>query len=589
MTLTSPNINYLWADIIVEELARCGVTSFIVCPGSRSSPLALAIARNPKAQALTHFDERGAAFFALGQVSATGAPVAILCTSGTAAANFLPAAIECSKKKLPLIVLTADRPPELRQTGADQAIEQVGIFGPYVRFQVDLPCPSTDIPAPMPLTTVDQAVYRATRSVAGPVHLNCMFREPLAPIKTGDDFKDYVSGLSAWLKSDRPYTQYHSPVGEVSHEAVGKVAGILKANERGLIVVGKLRSQKERAAVLSLAGKLQWPVLADVTSGLRLTSSKGPVVHYFDQLLLSPHLADLLKVDCVLQLGGRMTSKRLNQLVQDSRPRNYVMVLSHPLRNDPAHQVTLRVEAPIASFCAGIARAVKARRKSAWLRSIVQLSDVAGRQIRSLAEKSLSEPSVAYHVSRNIPSGHGLFLANSMPVRDMDMYGAVRPGDIIIGANRGASGIDGTIATACGFSQGSGRPVTLVIGDISALYDLNSLALLRSLKRPMTLVVLNNDGCGVFSFLPVGQFKKDFEQCFGAPHGLSFKDAARMFGLRYARPRTTAEFLRSYQQAASGDRHTLIEVVTNRQDNLQLHQDWQESLRALVESKLTVI
>jgi len=220
----APNINTLWGEFIIEELIRDGVEFFCLAPGSRSTPLTAAVALNKKAKSFVHFDERGLAFHALGYVSALRKPVALICTSATAAANFLPAIIETSKKKLPLIVLTADRPPELQKSGSDQTIDQIGIYGKYVKWEFNFPCPTTDIRPEFVLTTIDQAVYQAKTGTPGPVHLNCMYREPLAPLGRLQDFSKYVKDLMGWAKSQGPYTSYASPEfsfasGPMSHPA----------------------------------------------------------------------------------------------------------------------------------------------------------------------------------------------------------------------------------------------------------------------------------------------------------------------------------------------------------------------------------
>ncbi len=586
MNFSAADLNMLWSGLVVEELLRNGIDTFVVCPGSRSSPLALAIAEEPRAKAFVHPDERGAAFFALGHVAATGVPAVILCTSGSAVANFLPAVIECSKKKLPLIVLTADRPPELRRTGADQTIEQTGIFKEFVRFECELPCPTADIAPAMVLTTVDQAVYRARHPFSGPVHVNVMFREPLLTAEKGDDLTVYMAGLERWQGGVTPYSAYYAPASTVAPEAVHQAAGYLNKARNGIILAGKLNSGKDRASVLALAQKLQWPVVADVTSGLRLSPSRGPVIHYADQLLLSRSLAETLKVDAVLQVGGRMTSRRVNDFVRARCPAHYVMVLDHPLRNDPTHQVTLRVQAKAGAFCQALTPLISVRPPSAQLALLMDLSKQAGRRVEKLSGLALNEPSLARAISQEIPAGHGLFLGNSMPVRDMDMYGAPQAKDIVIGANRGASGIDGTMATAFGFTAGGARPVTLLVGDLAALHDLNSLLLLASVRQPVTIVLVNNDGGGIFSFLPTSPFKGHFERFLGTPHGLHFDAAARMFKIAYARPKTLEQFIRVYRKAVQGRGHTLIEVVTDRNENVTLHNEWQDELRALIDRTL---
>ena len=323
------NLNQFWSSLIVEELIRNGVDYFCVAPGSRSSPLAVAVAANPRAKSFVHFDERALAFHALGYASATRKACAVITTSGTAAANLFPAIIEASKKKLPLVILTADRPPEFRATGANQTIDQIKIFGEYVRWFFDLPCPTTDIPPGFVLTTIDQAVFRANGELKGPVHLNCMYREPL--FENGRDSSRAVpADLKYWQDSRTPYTSYfcsgdtYQKERYVSPEIEEKIRGI----KRGVIVVGKLASMAEQKNVLALAEKLNWPVFADVTSGLRLGCPHKNVIHYFDQILLGRDRSRPVPTG-VLHLGGRITSKRWYDYVQKINPAEYIMVLNH--------------------------------------------------------------------------------------------------------------------------------------------------------------------------------------------------------------------------------------------------------------------
>ena len=257
---SSPNINYLWANLLIEELIRNGVDYFCVSPGSRSSPLTLAVANHKNAHAHVHFDERGSAFHALGYVSATRKPCAIITTSGTAAANLFPAIIEASKKKIPLIVMTADRPPELRFTGAHQTIDQTKIYGEYVRWYFDLPCPTPDIPPEFILTTVDQAVSRAKGNPGGPVHLNCMFREPLAPIKKTFRVSTYTQSIKAWQTGNSIYTKYVLPKLDLEQSDINHISSAIGKIRSGIIIAGKLSTREEQKAILKISERLNWPI-----------------------------------------------------------------------------------------------------------------------------------------------------------------------------------------------------------------------------------------------------------------------------------------------------------------------------------------
>ncbi len=503
----TPALNRLWADLIVEELLRSGVGLFCVAPGSRSTPMVAALAANPKARALVHFDERGTAFAALGYARATGGPAAWITTSGTAVANGLPAVVEASVDGVPMILLTADRPPELRQTGANQTVDQPDIFGDYVRWRFDLPAPDPGIDPAMVLTTVDQAVYRSRRSPSGPVHLNLMFREPFLP----DGDEEATGGPASWRSSARPYTRYAATKPAVDETEVGPIRDALGPVERGLIVAGRLASREQGEAVVELAEALGWPLLPDIGSQIRLGPSSPNVIAHYDALLASEDFAGAHAPETVLHVGGRALSKRLEKFLAAGRPDPYVVVRENPFRLDPSHRVTHSVEADVVDFCASLGNALARKPpENGWLSAWREASDGVGRALNLLLPETaeLTEPLVARLVSRHTPEGHGLVVGNSMPIRDLDTFAATGGAPLPVAANRGASGIDGTVATTAGFSRGLGAPVTLVLGDLSLLHDLNSLAMLRDLS--VTVVVINNDGGGIFSFLPVAGHQEFF-------------------------------------------------------------------------------
>ena len=577
--------NLLWASLMVEELSRCGVRHCCISPGSRSSPLALAVARHPRIESMVHFDERAAAFYAVGLARATGETAAWITTSGTAAANGWPAVVEAANACLPLLLLTADRPPELRATGANQTIDQVKMFGDSVRWHLDMPCPGTDVPLEYALTSIDQAVYRTRSTPAGPVHLNCMFREPLVPL-TPPAAAAFPDSLGAWRDSHRPFTLYAEASPVANRQAVTELIRALSQCRRGLLVVGQLATA-DREPVRKLAMALGWPLVADITSGLRLGGQALPLAAYADQLLLSEPLAARLQPDAVLHVGGPVTSKRVAQYLAHHRPPLYVRLQDHPFRHDPLHHVTWTLQADLAALCDPLAAGVTPVTDEAWLRAWLAAQPELDARIESFlgGQDGLSEMAVAREVSRQLPATHGLFLASSMPIRDMDMYAVETGTPCAVSANRGASGIDGTLASAAGFARGLGLPVTVLIGDLACLHDLNSLDIVRRSLQPMTLVVINNNGGGIFSFLPVAGHKDVFERVFATPHGLHFEGVASMFGLAYARPHTPAEFAATYRRAIAGSESSIIEVVTDRQDNVRLHTELQARIRDVLDGR----
>ncbi len=582
MQATRTNINAIWADLVIEQLVRCGVRCFSLAPGSRSTPLVAAIARRDDVDVSMHVDERGAAFWALGYARATGRPAAFITTSGTAGANGYPAIIEGAQSRVPLLVITADRPAELRDTGANQTIDQVKLFGDYVRWFFDMPAPDTAINPQVVLTTVAHAVYRTQRAPAGPVHFNAMYREPLAPTDDGQDYTAYLEPIQDWFANDSPFV-VSVPPRMLPHQAqIEQIAAAANEAQHGLLVVGELHTDEQRAAVSKLAQRLRWPILPDIGSGLRLGRSLPCGVPYYDQILASPAFADTHQPDTVLHLGGGFVSKRLLQFLDRTRPRTYIVVKEHPFRYDPNHQVTQAVEADIAATCAELMPLLHQHNDPAWLHHWQHASEYASQTIEQFVgdQPALSEPAIARTITQLIPEQHALFIGNSMPVRDMDMFAVTNGSSVRVAVNRGASGIDGNVATAAGFAHGLGRPITVLVGDLTLLHDLNSLLLVRNSRVPLTVVAINNNGGGIFSFLPVAQHHELFEPYFGTPQNVSFQHAARMFDLDYHKPVSMAEFASAYQSALSSERSTLIEVVTDRQENYALHAALREQIIA---------
>ena len=569
----APNLNHLWAALLIEELVRNGVDTFCIAPGSRSAPLVVAAARNTRVQTVVHYDERGAAFHALGYGRVTRTPAAVVTTSGSALANVWPAVVEASLERVPLLVLSGDRPPELQDAGANQTMDQIRFFGDYAEWSATLPCPSTEIDPAMVLTTADQAVRRCRGPSGGAVHVNCMFREPLAPTEQGDGFEAYLEPLRAWCDGDHPYTRYRSAPARPEPEPLKEAAALVESRPRGLLVAGRLADAAEREAVAGLAEALGWPFFPDVTSGLRLDSRVATAVPYHDILLGSREFMRQHPIEAVIHVGGRWTSRRVPDHLEAAPPKDYVVVDGHPNRQDPIHRATRRFHLPVAAFCQGLGATVHEGGDAGWLADWQRASEYVGQRLEAdlSADPALSEPKVAWLVSRHIGAAEGLYLASSMPVRDVDTFGCPRPEPPVVAANRGASGVDGTIATATGFARGLGKCVTLMIGDQAFLHDLNSLRLVRTLGTPFVIVVLNNDGGGIFSFLPISRFSDVFERYFGASHGMTFEHAAALFELEYARPSSADEFVGAYEQARRRSGATVIEVQTERQGNYDLH------------------
>ena len=537
--------NHVWSSLLLEELYRLGVRDIALASGSRSAPLTMAAAAHAGFRRHLHFDERGLGFMALGLAKGSGRPVAVIMTSGTAVANLWPAVAEAQLTGVPLIILSADRPPELIDNGANQAIDQQGIFGRYPVYQQNLPSPTPTIPAAFVLSSVDQALARQALT-PGPVHFNCMYPEPLYPGEAYLDFSDYLAPLGDWLHSNEPWSPWQQ--GEQHCPRQPDWAAL--QGKCGVIVAGRIQDPAEAQRVAQLAERLGWPLLADLQSQIRFDSRN--LIHMDLALQNSCFVTGLARAEVLLQFGARLISKRLGQFIKQHPWQDYWLVDPQPARLDPDYRLRRRLVCTPGAFAA--AHPVD-HRHLPWHRLAERQQGISG-QIRRACDR-FSELGVCHRLTQLIQGQ--LFVGNSMPARLMDMLGETGKGPSRLMTNRGASGIDGLIATAFGFSLSSDEPTTLLIGDLSALHDLNSLALLGKGSRPLVVILLNNDGGSIFRMLPVPTKDALLETYYCLPHGLHFEHAAAMFGLHYRAPTTLAEFEQDYATALEKG-VTLIEI-----------------------------
>ncbi|HOJ33202.1 MAG TPA: 2-succinyl-5-enolpyruvyl-6-hydroxy-3-cyclohexene-1-carboxylic-acid synthase [Candidatus Hydrogenedentes bacterium] len=593
------NLNYEWARFIVEELARTGVHMFFISPGARSAPLTAAVAANQRVKTVVHYDERGAAFCALGYAKSTKSPAALICTSGTATANYFPAVIEASYANVPLIILTADRPPELIDSGANQTIRQHGLYGEHVRFAITLACPTSSVPPETLLTAIDDAVRRALKPKPGPVHINCPFREPLLFTSKPESYPVRSKNSRQWQSGTAPFTTWLPHATNVSSLPIDKevqeIADSLSKTQKGLVIAGHLSSRAEREAVVAIAETIQWPIFPDICSGLRLGTQHELLFPYYDLVLDSKDWSREFTPDAVLHVGGALTSKRLLSFLKASAPKTYLQICTEISRYDPLGMVTHRIDAEIPPFVELVLRHVGKKQKKSHRKlyktvptrgvpMVQTLSLVVEHKLDELMEEreEITEPAVCRALSKLVPENHNLFLGNSLPIREMDTFGSNRGSSVSVFANRGASGIDGNIATAVGIAKGTSSGVTVLLGDLAFLHDLNSLALLKTIRTPFVIIVLNNDGGGIFHFLDVAKLRGDFEPYFVTPHGMTFSPAADLFDLGYFCPKTLTEFRKIYQKMSAAPHASIIEVRTNREETVKIHERWRtEILRAL--------
>ncbi|KEI71139.1 2-succinyl-5-enolpyruvyl-6-hydroxy-3-cyclohexene-1-carboxylic-acid synthase [Endozoicomonas elysicola] len=571
------NINGIWSSVLIEELWRLGVRHCCIAPGSRSAPLTFAVAEHDGMKRHVHFDERGLGFFALGLAKATGEPVALITTSGTAVANLFPAIIEAHQSGIPLVVITADRPPELIDCGANQAINQLGIFGAYTGAALDLPTPDRSISLRWLLGSVDQAFARSCARGL-PLHINCMFREPLYPFQKEHSRQPeetallennvYFSNIEKWIASQKPYTEYFLPeltrlpeVEQWQNFADGK----------GLIVVGRVPLNADVKVIAELSERLGWPLITDVQSQMH---GHPAAVKHADLLLASKTGESLFKqTERVLQIGGYLTSKRLDQFIGSHHWEAYWMVDPAPRRVDTGQRQSVRLVGDVDTICRQLLQrsedlSSRQRFQQQWALPFCNQGEKLAQQLDEYLPTELNEQWLGASLGELLPSGSSLFLGNSLPIRMVEIFSKQHLCRVY--TNRGVSGIDGLMATTAGCVEGDQRPMVLLIGDISFLHDLNSLQLAKQSKVPLVIVLINNDGGGIFYVTTKGctgdnvQVAHDY---FVTPHGLSAQHAAELFGIDYfsidqCGPESIDEFKTEFSQACSKAGCTIIEVMT---------------------------
>jgi 2-succinyl-5-enolpyruvyl-6-hydroxy-3-cyclohexene-1-carboxylate synthase len=549
----TPTDTYLGLRAFVDELARCGVREACTSPGSRNTPLLLSLAREPRLRATSHIDERSGGFFALGLAKATGAPAVLACTSGTAAANYLPAVVEAWEARVPLLVLTADRPPELRDLGAGQTIDQVKLYGRNAKWYLEV----DDAPAtPERMRWLRQlacrAVWTATSGRPGPVHLNFALREPLV---LEQPLPDDESGRPG----GRPWVQHAA----ASPAPADPLLAELAERPRAIVVAGRMDDVAAGRAVAATTGL---PLLADPLSNAR----RGAAIAHYDLFLRDEAWAQRHRPDLVIRVGDLPTSKPLRQWLARLDGARQVALDPQGAWQDPSGSV----DAVLALDPGALPPLPPGPRD--WLDAWRRADEAArGAIAATLPAGTISEPLVAARTTALLTGADTLFVASSMPVRDLEAYAATTADPPRVLANRGANGIDGLVSTALGVAAaGQGRTV-LLIGDVALAHDLGGLLAARRLGIDLTIVLVNNDGGGIFHFLPVASERDAFEEHVATPHGLDFSHAARLFGLEH-RPASDIAAFDAALRAGPG----LVEVRTDRDENRALHARVAEAVRA---------
>jgi 2-succinyl-5-enolpyruvyl-6-hydroxy-3-cyclohexene-1-carboxylate synthase len=569
----------LWATAFFDALATAGVRHVCVSPGSRSAPLTLAVANQPGLTTSVHIDERSAAFFALGYGRATGVPAALVCTSGTAAGNYLPAVIEAHYSRVPLVVLTADRPPELRDTGAWQAIDQIKLYGSYVRWFAEVATPDA---APDMLRYVRHVAGRAVAAArgrpAGPVHLNLPFREPLVDEQT----RNAAAALHALLGEVGQPPAVAPTHAVVADDVLADLAARIRAEPQGLILCGTADPPPGYAgAIARLAAATGYPVLAEPASGVRYgPHDRSQVITGYDAFLRDPSWCSATVPGLVLRFGASLTWKQVAAYLARHPAAYQVLVDPDGTWDDPTRLAAVRLPAEPVPLCDALAHRVaegscqRVSDRAAWRGHWLAAAEHArGARAAALATDGVGTVGWLYEaLLAALPDGAVLYAANSMAVRDLDTFSDTMPTVLRVIANRGAAGIDGTISSALGAAYGSGAPTVLVTGDLAFLHDLNGLGAAHLPGVNATIIVLNDEGGGIFEYLPVAELAPEaFEHFFVTPPGADLAAGCATYRVSHVVVADAGAFARHLTASLGAPGVQVIEVPVDRAANTAAH------------------
>ncbi len=574
------NINTVWASVLVETLYRLGLKTAIICPGSRSTPLTVAFAQHSAIETIPILDERSAAFFALGLAKSGGLPTVLVCTSGTAGANFYPAVIEAHESRVPLIILTADRPPELRHCHAGQTIDQVKLYGHYPNWQVELGIPSIEIEQLYYLRqTLIFSWEKSLFPIRGVVHLNIPFRDPLHPL---------IQTKTSILKSNFSDNFFDFIQYEPSFPSISSFQSYLKKwqeIEQGIIIAGVAspqNPQKYAEAIAKLAQLLNWPVLAEGLSPLRnFYHLNSYLISTYDGLLRDTKNADILTPKIVIKIGDLPTSKILRNWLKSAQAQTFILDESYQ-NLDALHAQTLHLRVVIEQLEEILQNEIDKNSVNSntyyfkyWHNFDRQLRHNINQEMEQMSQ--LIEPKISWLLSQNLPSKTPIFISNSMPVRDVEWFWMPNSRQIQPFFNRGANGIDGTLSTALGMAHDNQSSI-LLTGDLALLHDTNGGLIQPKFKGHLTIILINNNGGGIFEMLPISQFEPPFEEFFATPQQINFAEWCQTLSIEY-------ELIQSWQQLqqqinplpTAGIR--LLEIQTNRKQDTAWRKQFFERLK----------
>lgn len=565
----------------IDELVARGVRDVVVSPGSRSTPLAVLVAEHEEIEDWVVIDERSAGYFALGIAQATDRPVALVCTSGTAVANYFPAVVEAYYARVPLLVLTADRPHELRDIGASQTIDQIKMFGHFVKGSFEMAPPKADEASLAYVRNrASRAVKRSLLDNPGPVHVNFPFDEPLMPDITLPNLWQRQKGQEK--------TEWFVGRKQLDELMLVELLERIESKEKGLIVCGPQRDKVLVDELIQLSDKLRIPILADPLSQLRTTPYvKNTVMGSYDAYLRSEKVRQGMKPDYILRFGAMPISKHLSFYLKEHADVPQYIIENYDHVREPLNVSSNYIVADGARLCKALNQRVSPNRKqtTAWFEKWLKMENEARNVLsQGMVQGQLTEGRVSQIVLDSLEDGSHFFVANSMPVRDVDTFLIPTSKDIRLYANRGVSGIDGTLSSAIGVAA-TGKKVTLLIGDLSFYHDLNSLFIAKRYELPITIILINNNGGGIFSFLPQAKEEKHFEHLFGTPLNIDFAHAVEMYEGDYFLVEKEEELKEVLLKDKKRKGFSVIEVQTDRVENVTWHRALWDEIITRVEKK----
>lgn len=564
----------------VDELAVSGLKEVVISPGSRSTSLALPFCEHKGIREWVIVDERSAAFFALGMAKEAKRPVALLCTSGTAAANYYPAIIEAYYSRVPLIVLTADRPHELRDVGAPQAIEQDKIYGHYVKWFHDMALPEgSDQMLAYVRSKASRAVAVSQAGNAGPVQLNFPFREPLVP--------DFTLPNIWSRQTNKKYLPAINGVKRLAKRQLDELVEELSGKRNGVIICGPQTDQDLGKAIIVLARALQIPILADPLSQLRSGKhDKDLIIETYDTIFRDQKIREQLKPDYIIRFGAMPVSKTYLFYAEQHKDVLQIAVEPHEGYRDPTGNSVTYVQADPTHLCLDLADVLVQQSNEIWIDQWKKMNLITKKQLMKDLTTELTEGKVVLNLLEQTPHKTTLYVGNSMSVRDLDTFFMTTNKEINVLANRGANGIDGVISSALGAASTSEDPVTLLIGDLSFYHDLNGLLAAKKYAINITIVLINNEGGGIFSFLPQAKDKKHFEALFGTPLDINFEHAIKMYEGSYHLAKDENDLQQALKNSYEEKGFSVIEIKTNREENVAWHREkWASITKELIENE----